>query len=189
MKNLPYIIIAGLLVIIILMRECTPGCKEVNNQDTIKTNKLIYDSIPYAVPVRVPVPADTITVPVPADVDTAAILRLFFTKYYYSQTIEDTNLRAVIRDTIHQNKIFSREFTYQWLRPVKVEQTIIAPADKKAFKVYAGFNLSGSKDGFTGVGPSLILKTKKDNVYFLGNNLLEKQPNVSLGTYWRLGKK
>lgn len=63
---------------------------------------------------------DTIHVNIPAQIDTAAILKQYFTLTYHSDTIRDTNLVAVISDTIGYNRLLSRTFKYQITRPTTI---------------------------------------------------------------------
>ena len=61
---------------------------------------------------------------------------------------------------------------------------------KNKNEFYVGLGLVGSKNGINFFGPELMLRTKKKQVYGLGvgidGNL---QPNLSLRTYWKIGKK
>lgn len=78
----------------------------------------ITDLVPYYI-----VRTDTIiqTIEIPADVDTAAILRSFFSKYVYERKWEDTLIYVHLWDTITQNKSIGNEFTYKFKKP----QTIV----------------------------------------------------------------
>ena len=61
---------------------------------------------------------------------------------------------------------------------------------QKKNEFYIGLGLVGSKTGISFFGPELLLRTKSQNVYGVGigvdGNL---QPNLSLRTYWKIGKK
>ena len=69
-----------------------------------------------------------------------------------------------------------------------VHEKDIVVKNKNEF--YVGLGLVGSKNGINFFGPELMLRTKKKQVYGLGvgidGNL---QPNLSLRTYWKIGKK
>lgn len=82
--------------------------------ETAKTADTSYqkrkDSLVY-VPIPVPVPYKvTDTFEVPAIVDTGAIIRNYFSKYFISDTLaNDSNLLVVVEDTLFSNKIISRK--------------------------------------------------------------------------------
>lgn len=86
-----------------------------------------YDSTEKTiVPQILPTQTTFSFVPVPQNVDTAAILRQFFGVYTYTQNIEDTMIKAVLSDTISENKIRGRSFTYKLVKPIRtVESTTV----------------------------------------------------------------
>lgn len=117
------------LIIIIFMQKCGNTITNLQPSYKITVNKY-YDSTAKEIKVPVPIPGDSIPYPVPTEVDTLAILKKYFTKYYFEQVVEDSNLRAVISDTVFQNAIVSRKFSYKWKQPVSIvteNKTILPP--------------------------------------------------------------
>jgi hypothetical protein len=78
---------------------------------------LIPDTIPYYIVGKDSIVYDTI----PSVVDTAAILKQFYAKYYYTRTWTDSLLTVTLKDVISQNTPIENAFTYKILRP----QTLI----------------------------------------------------------------
>jgi hypothetical protein len=169
------------------------GC---NRQDVGEIDiELIYDSIERVIVSELPPPKtitvdsivtrwlpsdtirDTITldgVPFPVytsePIDTAAILTHYLTQAVtYTDTIRDSSLQAIIRDTIFRNSIVSREFTYKILRPVEIQK--IDNRDK--FQLIASFQAGGgisyaNTPNALHVGADLGLKFKNGTYMSVG---------------------
>lgn len=141
-----------------------------------KTVTVPGDNIPYPVPVPVPVPHDSVVVDsFWRDVDTAAILRRFFTQYTYQDTIRDTSFLAILREVVTQNQIIERKLSVQNLRPTAVTyttNTVAAPA-----RWYAGPTANlGSR---MGVGAEILYANNK-NAFGLSYDLV----NRNVGVKW-----
>jgi hypothetical protein len=55
---------------------------------------------------------------------------------------------------------------------------------------YIGLGLVGNQKSINYFGPEFLLRTKKKDVYGIGVGLDGNlQPNLSLRTYWKIGKK
>jgi hypothetical protein len=138
----------------------------------------IYDSTPKVI---VPNVAPSITThcfyPVPTDVDTALVLKLFFAKATYTQTIEDTLLRAKLSDTVSENKIIGRSFSYQLLKPIRTIESSTVTIRESANGVYLGAFVNGGKDRL-GFGPQLGLG--RERMHFnAGWDLLNKEARIA----------
>lgn len=163
------IILALILVFMQMCRHC-PKCADAT---IVSDTAYVHDSFPKYIPVSTPVPYAVITTDtIPSNVDTIAILKDYFAKYLYSQTIADTSISVTISDTISQNKIAGRGFSYQILRPQQIITNTTIIADKK-FKAYVGlgFTYANSAVGFA---PHLLLQTKKDVIYGVGYDVVNK---------------
>ena len=139
-----------------------------------------------------------VEVPVLTKVDTLTILRDFYKKVVYKDSLKlDNDLGMIsITDTIYKNKILGRKWNaYLKERTVK-ETTIVKELPKN--QVYWGFNGGFNKeDVVSNVSAGLILKTKKDKLVQLnlgvannttptGNKLT---PYVGVGMYWKIRLK
>jgi len=141
-----------------------------------KTVTVPGDSIPDPVAVAVPVPHDSVVVDTFwRDVDTAAILRRFFTQYTYQDTIRDSSFVAILREVIAQNQIVERQMQFQNLRPTAVTyktNIVAAPAQWYAGPtIYLGNRM--------GVGAE-ILYARNKNAIGLSCDLV----NRNVGVKW-----
>lgn len=137
-------IVAALLICVLLYDKCNTNnnvkyeTKDsivvitvdsiVNNFDTIYKPKYVSKTVDRFI-------HDTII----ANVDTASILRDYFAKYYYSDTINDSLYKIVINDTLSQNKISFRNVNIEFIERSFKEKTIIrtTPIKNKLY-VYGG---------------------------------------------------
>lgn len=187
-----YFFIIIILIIVILLQKCgggSGGTKSTNHNDTIRTVDTVYITITKEIPTYVPKWStqikyihDTTKI-----IDTAYIIGDYYSAYYYKDSIKNDTLSVYINDLISQNKIRSRSIKYTLKLPtINIHDVVI----KNKNEFYVGIGLVGSKNGINFFGPELMLRTKSKNVYGLGigvdGNL---QPNLSLRTYWKIGKK
>lgn len=168
-------IIAVLLCIILFLRMCTgkqkpcPEQKEVIKRDTTYVH--ILDSTSWKVPIAKSITyrkhdtleiTNSVEIQVPVIADTMAILKNFFAKRYYEDTIRTAVGYIVIKDTVSENKIVKRKHVDS-LRLPTITNTVAA---KLRNKVYAGIIGQGGKENFlSAFGVGLMLQTKQDQVY------------------------
>ena len=141
----------------------------------------------------------TETVEIPADVDTLAILKDYYSKYLYNDTLQiETFGEAYITDVVTQNRIDSRKVRFDIKIPEITETIYVKEKDK--YKVFLGlgggfYPEDKSPQSFYG---SMLIKTPKDNAYniniggaVIGFENTEIKPFVSLTHYWKIkfGKK
>ena len=139
-----------------------------------------------------------VEVPVLTKVDTLTILKEFYSKVIYKDSLKlDNDLGMIsITDTIYKNKVLGRKWNaYLKERTVK-ETTIVKELPKN--QVYWGFNGGFNKeDVVSNVSAGLILKTKKDKLVQLNVGVANTQtttgnkmsPYVGLGMYWKIKLK
>ena len=186
-KNIQSLLIAVLVVVIFLMRQCSGPIEPTERvvRDTI----VEYTTIEKEYPVYVPkikyvtkVDIDTFTTPI----DTAAILA----DYYATRTYEDTqvldSLDLTITDTVSQNQIVGRKIAYNFTYPRKtIKETIYI----NQRELYFGLRGIGNLDQINYLGGEMLYRTKKKQVYSFGvgvdQNLV---PVIALSMYWKLGK-
>lgn len=185
MKNNILIVLLIVIGVLFIQRECsrpTPA-----EPETIV--EYIYDTIIDIDTVNIPVPYEVVTTVWDTiikyelqDVDTAEILRDYFAVRLYSDTIiNNDELRVVLNDSVHQNRLWGeRVVEYQNFRPVSAE---CPECPKPATKVFIGGSILGSPTQF-GAGPTVGLLTKRDNLYTLDYDVLNKTYKVSM--YWKL---
>jgi hypothetical protein len=125
---------------------------------------------------------------IPAVIDTAAILKQYYTKVLYKDTLvlPDSLGTVNVTDTISQNKIFGRTFNANVKQRIIKETTIVKELPKT--QVFYGFTGGFNKvDVVSNLGAGLLVKTKTDKIYQLGlgvsNKVGSDGTNGTLSTY------
>jgi hypothetical protein len=187
-NNTKNILILVLVLIIILMRTCstTPSIKP----KTITKTTIEYIPVTDTVPEYIPKWREKIVVQIDSfkePIDTTEILKDYYSKYYYIDTLKvDTFGFVLVKDTVSQNKISSRNIEYNISIPkITIENTTFI--NEREF--YIGPGVQGSTRQLNYIGGELYLKTKTSHLYGIGvginNNL---QPVLRGGMYWRINK-
>lgn len=135
---------------------------------------------------------DTVYVELPKDIDTLAILRDYYTKNVYRDTLYlDNDLGSIsIEDTISQNRIVSRVYDTR-INSWVVTETIVV-RDPPRRQVFVGVNGAISKsDIIHSVGVGALYKNRKEQVLQLGvgvTNSGDEQitPYIGVGAYWKI---
>ena len=111
MKDIKTITILILLGLIVYLKQCTEPKKVVVPKEVIKIETK-YDTIVKVSEVYVPTIKevivevhDTIT-----EIDTVKVIGDYFTKKFYSDTLNEDSLIAIVNDTVYKNSIISRQF-------------------------------------------------------------------------------
>jgi hypothetical protein len=197
------LLIAVLIIVILLLKMCTPK-PTPNPGEIIKVDGKKYEVIKRIRDTQYITKTQTIYKPgktiyvekpiyidVPSDVDTGQILKDYFAKYTYKDTIKlEDNLGTVqITDTIQKNKIVSRTFKSN-INQVHVRDSIIVKELPKT-QVYVGGIIGADRTvGFNYFGPTFVLKTKSDNMYSLGLGLNRNfTTSIQAGVYWKIKLK
>lgn len=194
------IIIICLIIVILLLKMCTPK-PPVKPGDTIKVGGKKYTVLHRIIDTQyipktkiVYKPGETIYVEkpiyidVPVDVDTGTILKDYYAKRVYKDTIklEDSLGTITLVDTIQENKIKGRLFKSN-INQIVIKDSIIVEKPS-VNQVYVGGVIGVDRVvGINFFGPSLVLKTKTDNMYSLGfgiNN--NRTTSVQLGALWKI---
>lgn len=174
--------VAGWLCFFITLMIWRSCCVSDCPQPVIVHDTIPGDSVPYPIYNDKPVPVFVYkTDTVPANVDTAAILKDYFAIVYYSDTLQnDTSYHLVINDTIHQNRIAFRQVLFQNLRPTAIHTTHVdTTIYPNTTKLFATISVAGSKSSLDAFTPGVTLITKGDNMYSIGTNILQQQPNIN----------
>jgi hypothetical protein len=129
-----------------------------------------------------------IYIDVPSDVDTGAILKDYYAKRVYKDSIklEDSLGTITLIDTIQENKIKGRWFKSN-INQIVINDSIIVEKPPVNQFYFGGVIGADRIVGFNFFGPSLVLKTKSDNMYSLGvgiNN--NRATSVQLGALWKI---
>ena len=206
--NLKNIAIA-VLVVIVLLEYFNPGGKMPGR--TVRIDGKKYEVIKHDIDTFEVVKTKVVTkkgadiyhetivekeVVIPAIVDTAALLKDFFAKNVYKDTLRlpDSLGMVAVTDTITQNKILGRTFNAS-VKQREIKETLIVKELPKT-QVYYGFNGGFNKaDVVSNVGAGVIVKTKKDKIYQLGAGVANRtvdgtngslSPYIGAGVYWKI---
>ena len=183
------LLIVVLGVIIFLTRGCQDGSditepqvitEVVTKWDTLKIDSLVY------VP-RWRTKVTTVYDTIPTDIDTLSILKDYYAKYFYTDTIMLDSLGYVtINDTITRNLISFRDVQSEILIPTT---TITNTVYINKRELYVGTTLNGDRTQLNNLSGNLLYKTKKRNVYNIGVGVdSDFKPVYTIGMYWKLSK-
>jgi hypothetical protein len=200
--DLKTLMIICLIIVILLLKLCTPK-PPVKPGDTIKVGGKKYTVIQRVIDTQyipktqtVYKPGQTIYVEtpvyidVPADVDTAAILKDYYSKRVYKDTIklEDSLGTITLVDTVQENKIKGRTLKSD-INQIVIKDSIIV-VKLPVNQVYVGGLVGVTRQGFNFFGPNFVLKTKSDNMYSLGIGITNALvPSIQGGIYWKIKLK
>ena len=136
---------------------------------------------------------------IPAVIDTAALLKDYYSKVLYKDVLvlPDSLGTVAVTDTISQNKILGRTFNASVKQRTIKETTIVKelPKTKLFYGLEGGFNKA---DFVSSVGAGVLINTKKDKIYQLGLGVTNQTtdgtnggftPYVRGGVYWKLKLK
>lgn len=196
-----HFIILALLIALLFLK----GDKNVEIKKVIEKvpAEIIHDTIPQEVPVYIEgediYHDTTIYVPTYVSVDTTEILKQFYVKNFYQDTIKLNNNQGFmyLSDSISQNKIISRKWMAS-IKPKIVREPAPLPPPIRN-QVFVGVDGSWSqKDWVNSLGMGLILKTKKDHLYHVGVGVANRTtdglsgeftPYLNGGIYWKIKVK
>jgi hypothetical protein len=126
----------------------------------------------------------TIYVPVNQPIDTNLILKDYFSKKIYKDTLLlSHNLgHVLINDTIYKNSIHTRKYLTEVSETYINDMTIVKEAQKT--QVYYGAGLALNKTSiFAHANTSLLLKTKKDKIYQFGVGFMGLPNNTPISPF------
>ena len=133
---------------------------------------------------------------IPAVIDTAALLKDYYSKVLYKDVLvlPDSLGTVAVTDTISQNRILGRTFNANVKQRTIKETTIVKelPKTKVFYGLEGGFNKA---DFVSSVGAGVLINTKKDKIYQLGLGVDNRttdgtngtfSPYVRGGVYWKI---
>ena len=198
--DLKTLLIIALVLIVILMRACGDGGSNTPGE-TIKVDGKKYEVLNRTVDtLKVPVKTveyrkgkeiyveTPIYVEIPAKVDTLSILKDYYAKRVYIDTLKlkDDLGFIVVNDTVSQNSLLGRMWDAQVNKTTIKEQIIVKELPRN--QVYIGLVGGFDKQNIVNfAGPSLLLKTKKDKIYSIGVGYSgDKSVSIQGGIYWKI---
>ena len=188
-KNIQTLLIVVLVVIILFTRSCDG--RDISTEPKVITkieiryDTIIIERISYVPKWRTKIVTEIDTFQAP--IDTLAILKNYYAKYYYSDTLQiDTIGYAIINDTVTQNSILARDFKTNILIPTTTITTKEIYLNNNEF--YWGVGLQGRTDQINYLGTELLYRNKKKQAYGFGIGINQDfQPVLSGHMYWKIG--
>lgn len=184
MKHIVYGLIIAILLVLLLKAECGKpkdgGIIKVNGQ---KVRVIEHKIDTQYVPVKIKGRTDTliedttiyVEVPVIDSLLMSQIAKDYYAKRVFNDTFRISYGKIYVQDTVQQNRIVGRSFGADLLVPVVKESLTVEKLPKN--ELYLGVRTDWEKSGtFVGIGPSLLLKTKRQRIYGVGVSLVNGKP-------------
>jgi hypothetical protein len=194
-ERIQSIIIVILFIVILLMRQCGGKKVEPVKEKIVTKVEIVRDTVELEKTVYVPkwrtkieTKYDTTFVDVPAHVDTLNILKDYYSKYEYTDTLYLDSLGYVIlTDTISQNTILKRSQVPSIVIPTKIVNNTIFINNRE---FYTGFGVRTNGKNISWMGLEGVLKNKKGNTFVLGIGT-DNENKFSLGgsVHWKIGNE
>lgn len=187
-KNIQTLLVVVLAVLLFLQRGCssTPPVEPkvitevVTKWDTVKVEKTEY--IPKVVE-KVVVNIDTFSAPI----DTTAVLKDYYAKYFYTDTIQlDTLGSIIVNDTITRNLISFRDVQSDIFIPTTTITNTVYLYKREFF---GGVSVGATNQAVQNINGELLYVNKKRQAYGFGVGLNPQfQPVYTVRMYWKIGK-
>lgn len=116
----------------------------------------------------------TIYVKMPSDVDTAEILREYYAKSYFIDTLKFPTGEIKVYDTVSQNKIIGRGVESSFVMSRITDTKVVKEKPKAA--LYAGVGAGIVNRNVNEVSAHLFLKTKGTKMYGVGVGVVNGYP-------------
>ena len=122
-----------------------------------------------------------------APIDTMSILRDYYAKYFYTDTIKVDSLGfIVINDTVTRNLISKRDVQSNIFIPTT---TITNTTYLYKRELFWGASVSGNQEQIQSINGELMYVNKKRNAYGFGVGVDQNfQPIFTGRLYWKIGK-
>ena len=192
MKNIKptYLVIAGLLLYILFLQECSGHRNQIDGGETIiDTLKHTTDTIRISHTDTITLPAETHYVTTHINTptilrDTVYILgeRVIDSTHLYTNAYEDSLLSGTISTEV-DGTLVAVGFTYIPKFPkyiIKIDTITInntTVIEKKRTKFYIGMELGGNNNTFN-ISPVVDIQTKKGYMYGYRYGLVDKTHNI-----------
>jgi hypothetical protein len=198
-----------LLIAIVIFQQC--GGNKTKTGEIVKIDGKKYELIKHEIDTIEVVKTKVVTkkgddiyhetivekeVFIPAIIDTAALLKDYYSKVLYKDVLvlPDSLGTVAVTDTISQNRILGRTFNANVKQRTIKETTIVKelPKTKLFYGFEGGFNKA---DVVSHIGFGVLVNTKTDKIFNLGigvaNRVVdgtngELTPYINGGVYWKL---
>ena len=187
-KNIQTLLVVVLAALLFLQRGCSSTSpvepevitEVVTQWDTIRVAEKEY--VPKYIRKTV-VEIDTFSVPI----DTISILKDYYAKYFYTDTIKiDTLGTIIVNDTVTRNLILMRDVQSNIFIPTT---TITNTVYLYKREFYGGISVGSTNQAVQNINAELLYISKKRQSYGFGVGLNPQwQPVYTVRMYWKIGK-
>ena len=187
-KNIQTLLVVVLAALLFLQRGCssTPPVEPevitevVTKWDTLRVTEKEY--IPKYIRKTI-VDIDTFQAPI----DTVSILKDYYAKYFYTDTIKiDTLGTIIVNDTVTRNLISMRDVQSNIFIPTT---TITNTVYLYKREFYGGISVGSTNQAVQNINAELLYINKKRQSYGFGVGLNPQwQPVYTVRMYWKIGK-
>jgi hypothetical protein len=178
--DLKTVIIFGLIIVLLLMNMCSTDVS--GDGQTVRIGRKTYTIVKHEVDTVV-VPVNQIVykkgkdiykemvvdVNVPSKVDTNTIIKNYYSQLIYKDTLKlkDSLGYVSVVDTVFNNSIIKRKWESHVNKIFVKELIIVKEVPKNQFFI-GGFGGYNSQLSSIYLGPTIMLKNKKENTFNLG---------------------
>ena len=194
-ERIQSIIIVILFIIILLMRQCGGNNEVQPTEEKIVTKvEIVRDTVELEKTVYVPkwrtkieTKFDTTYIETPTKVDTLEILKDYYSKYEYVDTLFlDTLGYVILTDTITQNTILKRSQIPNIVIPTKIIDNTVYINNRE---FYAGFGVRTNGQNMSWMGLEGTYRNLNGNVFIIGVGT-DNENKLSLGggVHWKINR-
>ena len=187
-KNIQTLLVVVLAALLFLQRGCSSTSpvepevitEVVTQWDTIRVAEKEY--VPKYIRKTI-VDIDTFQAPI----DTVSILKDYYAKYFYTDTIKiDTLGTIIVNDTVTRNLISMRDVQSNIFIPTT---TITNTVYLYKREFYGGISVGSTNQAVQNINAELLYINKKRQSYGFGVGLNPQfQPVYTVRMYWKIGK-
>ncbi len=191
-----YLVLVSAIVLltVLLLRDC--GGKPDNSKGTVWVDGKLYEKVSHTTDTiykdttivryragRTIIRDTTIYLPVPMNVDTASILKAYYARNVFSDTLRLDSLGYVaVRDTISRNSVVGRRYSASLRERTIKETTILKEPRRGSLWLGMGFSSNVTTD------VSLLYQSKKEWGIQVGATLDGKDVYYRSAFFYRLTK-
>lgn len=172
--------ILGVMIGMFLYSTFSTVEPEQENTTTKTVTTYIHDTVTHEIKSKYIV-VDSQYFQLPPIIDSLSIVNMYFAKYFYNDVLVDSSIAATIIDTISQNKLIGRKFTYNLLKPTVINNITNTTVLKRKKEVFISlFGYANSNYNALGINANYV---NDKMIYGVGYDLLNK------GVYLQAGFK
>lgn len=172
-SNLYLLLIVAILAALYLDWRC--NLRHADTQ-TVRSDTTIVNMPPVTVNIP-PTRPIIINQPIPDKIDTGAIIRDFFAKVEYRDSIENDTVKVSLYEQVERNRITARQLNYRLKLPLT---TVINQITEHKRRFYVGGGITMGRDCTFSAMPFFAYKTLKERIYMGGYDPIGRKVGVGV---------